>query len=189
MPANFFKKTSLSRNILLKITLQRNNENQHASLDSSLIQQRMVGSVKNIFMLPALSYYDFSLRLSDNHLLSSNFFFGISLTLQTLCNRVAAAKWTSTTRKTLVWTYTTALKRAKTMLTSRKNHQRKKLWKLRSVYRDFSGWKTYIFLTTPASKTILLYSWSNIISDSVKEKFTSFRMNKQKYLQYFTHHH
>lgn len=107
MPANFFKKTSLSRNILLKITLQRNNENQHASLDSSLIQQRMVGSVKNIFMLPALSYYDFSLRLSDNHLLSSNFFFGISLTLQTLCNRVAAAKWTSTTRKTLVWTYTT----------------------------------------------------------------------------------
>lgn len=127
MPANFFKKTSLSRNILLKITLQRNNENQHASLDSSLIQQRMVGSVKNIFMLPALSYYDFSLRLSDNHLLSSNFFFGISLTLQTLCNRVAAAKWTSTTRKTLVWTYTTALKRAKTMLTSRKKSPEKKI--------------------------------------------------------------
>jgi len=29
-PANFFKKTSLSRNILLKIALKRTNDNQHA---------------------------------------------------------------------------------------------------------------------------------------------------------------
>jgi len=114
-----------------------------------------------------------SLRLSDNHLLSSLFFLGISLTLQ---KRYAIELLPSERLqhvKTLVWTYATALND----LTSRKITREKNYGN--SVYRDFSGRK-FSFLTTPALKTIHLYSWSIIIPDSVKEKFTSFRMNKPK---------